>query len=432
MSHFGRPRRATITGLALALAGCSPAWTTPSLVETRDPMDQSIGYQGPRIAMGMEVGMSAGMWRMGSGGRLVRATRFTPGLPATTLVSEPGVNSAHAVAVADDGSAIALVALPAGLSWSRHPGTSGATWGPLTPLGEPGRRPGIAGDGRGNMLAVWVADGVVRGARYSVDAGTWGAAVAIGTGEAGPSAIDVSMNTRGDGIAAWCVARADGSRAIAVNRHTSLAWAGEEILAAVPDCLTRRTEFDTPSPHTADTAMADTGVPTVIYANGGARVQRYERRGSSPAAWQPVETVWTPPIAGHRVTHVRVAVNQDGDAMAAWYTEDGGAVPSDVFAVHYSAEFRSYGAVTNLAPLARPRTASLGVGIARDRRGMVVYQRGESTIEARAFNGASFLGTATLAPGGAYEFDFAMHRAGVGVLLYAYANRDIMQAMYRP
>src|SRR5688572_9726076 len=99
-----------LLGLAVAvtLAGCAPGWSTPTLVETRDPMDLSIGYQGPKIAMGMEVGMSAAMWRMGSGGRLVRATRSSA--PATTLVTEPGFNSSHAVAVADDGSAIALVA----------------------------------------------------------------------------------------------------------------------------------------------------------------------------------------------------------------------------------------------------------------------------------------------------------------------------------
>jgi hypothetical protein len=413
--------------VVVALAGCR-GWSGTLLIDTRDPMDTGNGYQGPRVAVGAEAGTPAGLWDMGPFGEQLRAARSTPPPPPVILASDvSGSTRDHAVAVAGDNSAMAVFARSGQLVWSRN---DGALWTGAADL-APGYLPVVAADGAGNFLAVWSSSLQVQAARFSAATATWGPAETIGPSSVETQAIDLSMNTRGAAVAAWCVRRRDGSFAVVVNRFLATSWAGEEELATVPACSTKVNPYDTPYPRTADTDMAETGVPTVLYTDGALHVRRYESVAGGSPMWQPPETLWT--AAGRQVLQLGVAVNQDGDALAAWYTENSPErVPHDVLAATYSAEFRTWGPVLTVAAEAHPRAANLGVGIDRNRRGMVVYEVEEGLIHAGRFDGASFLPTEVLATGGAYEFDFAMNRDGFGYLLSAHGNRDINLNVFSP
>jgi hypothetical protein len=422
MTRFGLP---LFIAVALELNGCGPGWSAPQNIETeRTPPGGVFYYFGPKVAAaGTVFGTATAIWTAENTSFHASHLGTSWGAPAA-FADHRDSRRAHAVAAGVDGSAVAVFTTNTGLQSVRF---AGGAWGAAVPLGEGGGWPAISADRDGNMIAVWRTATHVRAARYLV-AGGWQPTETLGADATSIMSTDVSVSPAGYAIAAWCETRSGGASFIVANRFVPTSgWTGATDLGSVPACLHLAgswAEFSA-DPTTVDTAIDELNVPAVVWTNGTVQVQRYARHLDGTSSW-------TAPLAlsaGTDDTNPLIAVNRDGDAIAAWQTANGDF--NEVRANRYSAEFDRWGGTT-LISSAISRPPQLAVGIDSAQHGMVGYLEGGQTVTMRPYDGASFGTPQAISQPGSYEFDMTMTADGQASAAWARANIDVFTATFTP
>lgn len=257
---------------------------------------------------------------------------------AASQVVAPGDGHAPRIAVAADGSAIAV--------WSKRDGAlssiyasrfvAGSGWDTAQRI-ETGSgevlSPNVAVDGKGNAIAVWAqSDGTVNSVyanRYVAGSG-WGTAELIETGAGSADKAlfgaytppQLGFDGKGNAIVVWH--QQDGTTtSIYANRYvTGSGWGTAELVETSADLAERPGLGVDASGNAIAVWMQRSGTIYSVYAN------RYVA-GSGWGTAQAIET------AGDTARFPEIAVNANGDAMVAW-TQKNDTV-TKVYASRYAA-----------------------------------------------------------------------------------------------
>ena len=190
--------------------------------------------------------------------------------------------------------------------------------------------PRIAIDASGNALAVWQqADGSARiniwANRYTAG-GAWGTAALIESDDSGDAGNpQIAVDADGNALAVW--QQTDGSARINIraNRYTAGSGWGTATLIETDD------SGDATNPQIAVDGKGN-ALAVWQQADGSARINIWANAYSIDTGWEAAELIETD-NAGN-ATNPRVAVDDNGNAVAVWEQIDG-AARSNIWANTY-------------------------------------------------------------------------------------------------
>ena len=295
-------------------------WQSAILVEANDA-DRYAGS--PRVAFDGD-GNAIAVWVQTdaiTGNESAWANRFTPGTgwgaPELLEAGSDVVSGGVELAMSSSGDAIAV--------WTQFAGTqahiyanryaNGSGWTGAEVLDEQNeivRNAHVAMDEDGDMLVVWQqsATGVnwnIRARRYT-QRDDWASSEVVSTTNIG-SATDphVAFDSEGNAIAVW-LQNPGFDRAVYASRYTDAdEW-------ATPELIGEGDGADHPR-----VAFAADGTATAIWqrpvnVNGVVVITAFANRFTPDGEWEGAEAIST----GH-VFYPKVAMNSDGNALAAWF-----------------------------------------------------------------------------------------------------------------
>jgi hypothetical protein len=349
------------------------------------------------------------------------------GLPWTspaTLGPHQGFIGTHAVAASAGGTALALFT-NADASSLQSARFSGGAWSAPSSLGEPGEAPALASDGGGNMLAVWVGNNVVRGARFDVAAGFW-TIEPLGPMAEGITSLRIAANHDGTAVAAWCERRNVRSFIRANLFGLGGGWGGATDMGSVPTCTpdvsVEMIEYSRLA--VVDAGINDLGLASVLWTDGGIKLRRFVP--APGVGWTPVETL----ASGADAIQVRMAVS-NGGIIAAWLTTIARR-PGIVQARVYSPATGSWSPTATVAPASSHyRYPHLAAGVDDRGRGMLAFLH-EGYATTSRWDGTGFGALARHGDFGSYEVDMAMDPNGWAFLIWIWGNQRVWLANYSP
>jgi hypothetical protein len=269
----------------------------------------------PEIAVA-PAGDAVAVWRQFADPVNLATSRYVvgSGWEANTLLETDDAYGHHVgylpeVAIDAGGNAIAVWD-QVDVIWARRfvPGTG---WGTAVPLGD-GVNPWIAVDPSGNGLAIWMRPDDGEPFRFSlwsshyVAGGSWSAAVAIETDDAGPATrVRAAMDDAGNAIAVWH--EYDGTRSsVWANRYVAgTGWGTAEKLETV-DGHAGDPEVDVDP---AGNAIA------VWEQSDGTRLNVVARRFEPATGWGAATVLNGGDVGGFSPV---VAMDAAGEAIAVW------------------------------------------------------------------------------------------------------------------
>jgi probable HAF family extracellular repeat protein len=292
-------------------------WSTAAPIET----DDSGNACDPQVAFDPSGNAIAVWWQFNATAWHIWSNRYVVGTgwETATLVETDNVNSAFhpQIAVDPSGNAVAVWDQNNGKVdsiWANHyvPGTG---WGIATLIEfddlSYARYPQIAVDQSGNAIAVWQqsygGDNNILANRYVVGAG-WGTATLLETLDAGHAAFpQVEFDQSGNAIAVWY--QNDGTLlSIYANRYVAGAGWGTATLIE-----TEQLGYA----YLPEVAVTPSGDAVVVwYQSDGIRYNIWSNHYAVDNGWGVAELIDTD-NAGN-ATNPRVAVDQNGDAVAVW------------------------------------------------------------------------------------------------------------------
>jgi len=184
------------------------------------------------------------------------------------------------------------------------------TWGAAQLLEEDdntdGRDPRLATDANGNVTAVWCQGDDVWANRYTAGSG-WGAATAIEDMPGRTEQPQVAVDAHGNAIAVW-QQQQNSIRSVWASIYIADTGWSTPVLMETSD-----EEASTPQ-----VAFDGSGTAHVLWLQGIGTVKSWTRRYNASTGWT------SPEVFDAWVT--QLAVNENGDAIAAGFTESGIAV----------------------------------------------------------------------------------------------------------
>lgn len=307
-------------------------WGTAELIETDNAGDASW----PRIVIDAS-GNALAVWSQNNAAAIssIWANRYTVGSGwGTAVMIETDTGQAYSVEIAGDarGNAMAV--------WTQHDGTrfsiwanrytAGSGWG-IAELIETGNngdaaQPQIAIDPNGEAHAVWqYFDGLRRGVwsnRFTVSGTGWGTAQRVETNVGDAYYPQVVMDSNGRAFAVW-VQRDDGIYYNTwANSYTASGWGTATLI--------ENEAGDGGYPHLAVDAAGNVLAVWRLFNDGN---QIWSNRyvaasgGWGTAVPVAISTALNPPTVppGIPVYSVepRIAVDSTGDALVVWHQSDG-------------------------------------------------------------------------------------------------------------
>ena len=308
-------------GALLGLLTVTPAVAAPAWLA---PTNLSVGNEDgedPQVAAGPQ-GEAIAIWESydGSGTTIETASRPPGGSWSTpTQLTAPGLDAYNPeIAIGPQGEAIAI--------WARVDGGKpliqvatravDGGWSAATNLSAPGQqadRPQVAIDAQGNAIAAWERSD---GSHYIVQAatrpagGSWSAPA--GLSAAGQNATNpmLAVNPEGEAITVW--ERYSGSHFVVqvATRHAGGGWSAATNLSAAAKDGTR-----------PQVALDPRGDAVVLWRSGDGSDLVVETASRPPGgSWSAPAELTAPGLDAYAP---RIAVDAQGNAIAAWERFDG-------------------------------------------------------------------------------------------------------------
>jgi hypothetical protein len=353
------------------------------------PVDLSAGRD-PMVALDAAGGAVVAYTKVGSNSVAQAVSRRSPSgdwEPPVTLSPRPYATLSDIAVNAAGDVVVGLTSFSGGgfVAEAAYRGASSPTWQPAVQLSDPNgnspRGTAVAIDAAGNAVAVWVQAGptagnpVVMAAVRRASSGAWDAPLEL----AGPFAdvdLQVAMDPSGNAVAGWIATRSDGPSVMeSVEASFRPAGGGWTAPAAVstPINIVRDLEL------VMDAAGNALAAWIQIKPGEYTHVQAASRRAGS-TAWEPPADV-TPPEPGHYASGLDLALDQAGNAVAAWA---GGPVRAALRPV-------ASGAWQSPVDVATPAGGTYAVDVAMDGEGNAFAVWGTTTtpttVEASELDG---------------------------------------------
>ena len=317
---------------------------------------------GPRIARGA--------WMAATVAAVVALTPAAAAASWTAplLLSAAGTdaNNPH-VAMDRDGDAVAVWNRVDGTFFNRieaRPRTAGGTWGAVqTPLSPPGQHavdPRVALDADGDGLIVWVrsdGDNTRIQARSRSRTGVLGPVQTLSAPDRDAGEPRVAVDDDGDAVVSWIRSDATNTRAQARTRTAAGVWSGVTTLSG---------------------PGVDAFSPRVAIDDGGDAIAAWHRDDGSLDRVQlrahPVAGPWGPLVnvspAGLDAENPDVAMDQDGDALIAWEGKDASALQR-IETRHRSAA----GVLGPITPVSSPTASAVSVAMTPGGQATLAWER---------------------------------------------------------
>ncbi len=301
------------------------SWGTAELIESED------GYAyNPQISADASGNMIA-VWNQNDGVRLsIYANRYsasTGSWGTAVLIEADASQSAYTaeISVGASGDAVAVwrQGSPSRDIHANHYSVSTGSWGTATLIetDDAGHAyyPQVSVDDSGNAVVVWhqndgTSDNIYSN-RYSVSAGSWGAAALIQSDDAGDAGFpQIGVGPSGDAIAVWH--QSDGTQYnVYANRYSSSAgsWGAAALVES----------DNAGGGGYPQVSVDDNGDAVVVWhQSDGTDFNVYANRYvSSSGSWGDVALIDTG-SAGNAL-YPQIGVDPGGNAIAIWYQFDG-------------------------------------------------------------------------------------------------------------
>lgn len=212
------------------------------------------------------------------------------------------------------------------LKWTVYDGTQSDVWSTHTTesgWSSPERvesGPGfstdeaIGIDGDGNILVVWGSQQPRQLMMNRFDAGrdSWSGEELIAELEAETFSVDLAMNTIGSAALTWTQTNAPRDRIFGALYETSAGWSTPQLLDTSGDSW--------PS----EPAINEDGTAIIIWSQQANETSYFwSNHTTANGSWGAPEIFWTRAEASRTVARTSVALNEDGQALAAWTEPHG-------------------------------------------------------------------------------------------------------------
>lgn len=353
-------------------------WRAETLIE-----NLNIGHSRfPQVATDGN-GNTLAVWRTNDGSYESLYANYydaSTGNWGTETLIESG-NAGHAVspAIAFDNSGNATVV------WAQHDGTNyniyanryspSTGWGTeaLIESGNAGdaASPQIAFDDNGNAIAIWTQNDGTHDSVYAnryTPANGWGAEELIETGNSGDATQPkIAFDNAGNAIATWSQ-DTGGYNDVLTNRYTPASGWGSETLVADGN---QGGAFD------PQIALDANGNGTLVWReHDGAKDSLYASRYTASTDSWGAEVLLENGNNGHARTP-RVAVDNDGNAIAVWAQEEI-SIRTSIYANRYTAATDSWGSETLLESGEDGHARQPQIVINEDGNALVVWMQSDS------------------------------------------------------